>query len=329
MKKLLLLTFASILFISAQAQTECIEIFISEYVEGWSNNKAIEIYNPTNSPIDLINYRLDRFSNGNTSASDNQQLNLGGVIEPYSTYVIVIDKRDPLGEGQEAPVWDELQAKADTFLCANYNENNVMYFNGNDAMVLRNISGGGNGFVVDVVGRPGEDPALPDGSEGWNDVPPDFTYVSNGVISWTKDHSLIRKADVVIGDLTPTGIFNVSLEWDSIPPVYINDEGFLEGNWGTLGSHECLCNPTSVYELQSFDFLLFPNPSGSTEIVEIVSQKPIDRYEIMDITGKLIESKPMSNENTFQIALGSYSTGLYIIKAYSGNTYSTRKLIIR
>ena len=32
---------------------DCSELFISEYAEGWSNNKAIEIYNPTGADIDL------------------------------------------------------------------------------------------------------------------------------------------------------------------------------------------------------------------------------------------------------------------------------------
>ena len=43
---------------------DCSELFISEYVEGSGNNKAIEVYNPTGSSINLANYRLIRFSNG-------------------------------------------------------------------------------------------------------------------------------------------------------------------------------------------------------------------------------------------------------------------------
>ena len=36
----------------ANAQ-DCTELFISEYVEGSHNNKALEIYNPTDTDIDL------------------------------------------------------------------------------------------------------------------------------------------------------------------------------------------------------------------------------------------------------------------------------------
>ena len=37
---------------------------ISEYVEGSSNNKAIELYNGTLGPIDLANYKLCLYANG-------------------------------------------------------------------------------------------------------------------------------------------------------------------------------------------------------------------------------------------------------------------------
>ena len=38
------------------AWSQCDELFISEYVEGSRNNKALEIYNPTGSTIDLSQY---------------------------------------------------------------------------------------------------------------------------------------------------------------------------------------------------------------------------------------------------------------------------------
>ena len=41
------------------------ELLISEYVEGSSNNKALEIYNPTEAAVDLSQYRLRQYSNGN------------------------------------------------------------------------------------------------------------------------------------------------------------------------------------------------------------------------------------------------------------------------
>ena len=43
---------------------QCNELFISEYVEGTRNNKALEIYNPGTTTIDLSNYRVTRWQNG-------------------------------------------------------------------------------------------------------------------------------------------------------------------------------------------------------------------------------------------------------------------------
>ena len=48
MKKILL--FLSVFYsLNIEAQVfDCSELFFSEYVEGYSQNKALEIYNPTN-----------------------------------------------------------------------------------------------------------------------------------------------------------------------------------------------------------------------------------------------------------------------------------------
>ena len=140
MKKLLLSVFALTAFISINAQN-CGDIFISEYVEGTSNNKALGIYNPTIYPINLNgNYRLIRYNNGTSAASgeanSQAQINLGNhVLAPGEEWVIVIkliDASQPC-PGQTCAVDAALQAVADTFLCPDYNVSYSMYFNGNDA----------------------------------------------------------------------------------------------------------------------------------------------------------------------------------------------------
>jgi len=52
MKKALLSVLVMAISFAIQAQN-CQDVFISEYLEGTYNNKAIELYNPTASPIDL------------------------------------------------------------------------------------------------------------------------------------------------------------------------------------------------------------------------------------------------------------------------------------
>ena len=140
MKSLYSLVLTAFVLTSVTAMAQCEELFMSEYIEGWSNNKAIEIYNPTDAAVDLSDYRLERYSNGATAAQDNQKVELSGTLAANSVVVVVLDKQDVDGTGFEAPVWDELAEAADLWVCPVYEENNAMYFNGNDAMVLRKIS---------------------------------------------------------------------------------------------------------------------------------------------------------------------------------------------
>ena len=87
MKKLLLSVFAFASIINASAQ--CNELFISEYVEGDGNDKAIEIYNPTNSPINLSGYTIARYSNGASTSTAGGVTNLSGTIAAHATFVLV------------------------------------------------------------------------------------------------------------------------------------------------------------------------------------------------------------------------------------------------
>ncbi len=87
------------------------ELIISEYVEGWSNNKALELYNPTEYIVDLSEFRLIRYSNGvDVPPADNVWTVAlpEFFLEAYSTYVIVVDLRDPNGTEYDAPVWLQL-----------------------------------------------------------------------------------------------------------------------------------------------------------------------------------------------------------------------------
>jgi len=304
----------------------CVELFISEYVEGWGNNKAIELYNPTSEAKDLSNYRLDRYSNGSPNAADNQKLTLGGTIEPFSTFVVVIDKRDPEGEGNEQPVWLDLQAKADTFCSPVYGENNVMYFNGNDAIVLRNMSSGSNGFIIDVIGRAGEDPqGSSEFVEGWNDV---FPFVwQEGIESWTKDKSLVKKFEVEIGDLDPFDLFDPSAQYDSIPEVTLNGEGVLVGNWETLGWHDCACFPLSTQEEPEVEASIFPNPLNTNQELQVRSEIFMTSLSVFDITGKVVHSASVPNVQTFNLSLTALEKGIYLINGTDGTRSFTRKVV--
>lgn len=109
------------------------DLFISEYGEGGSNNKWIEIYNPTNGTIDLSNYSLKLYTNGSGTASN--PLSLSGTLASKSTYVVYNSAAvtDISSKGQIAA--------------------SVTYFNGDDAVTLEK-----NGEIVDIIGMVGTDP---------------------------------------------------------------------------------------------------------------------------------------------------------------------------
>ena len=105
------------IFWLVMGQSNCSELFISEYVEGWSNNKALEIYNPTNQAIDLSGYFVVRYSNGASTATVANAIQLNGMVAAHDVYVAVLEQLDTAGTGQNAPVWDSLQVRADGFYC--------------------------------------------------------------------------------------------------------------------------------------------------------------------------------------------------------------------
>jgi hypothetical protein len=94
---------------SQNPPANCSELFISEYSQGQYNNRALEIYNPTNREIDLSTYSIGRNDNGTTSVPFTT-FPTGAKILPYKTYVVICDKRDTTqystGNGQEYPIFD-------------------------------------------------------------------------------------------------------------------------------------------------------------------------------------------------------------------------------
>jgi hypothetical protein len=300
MKKILLYTLTVLTGLSAAAQG-CNELFISEYIEGWSNNKALEIFNPTDNAIDLSGYSLERYSNGSTTAAANQKIDLIGMLQPHSVIVVVIEKLDPDGIDQESPVWEELQNLADLFLCPVYDDNNTMYFNGNDAMVLRKTEGNA---VVDVFGKIGQDPGNPSDGGGWNNVAPDFTNALNQEEAWSTDHTLIRKASIMGGDVNPVDAFDVSVGWDSLPA----------NTFTNLGMHTSDCGSTNVRELNFSKLSVFPNPSADG-IFTLEGATSISGYQVFTAdANEAIREVQLSVQGKFEVNLGDLPSGIYILR---------------
>ena len=321
MKNISSLIISSILTCGLFAQN-CTELFISEYVEGSYNNKAIELYNPTNEALDLSKYSLSRWSNGSTTPLNTI---LSGTIEANDAFVVGLDKRDPDGEGYETPLWngwyvftdsisglldsvytpeDDLMSRVDLFICPNY-EDGTMYFNGNDAVTLETSSGD----IIDVFGKIGEDPG-----EAWGDE--NDTY-------WTKDQTLVRKASVTGGflyDPTQPYSFDPTLEWDSLP----------KNTFTELGQHTCNCSDDmSITESESV-ITLYPNPNSSG-LLNIESTSPIKELNIFNLIGQNVFSKNCQALILKEsIEIDPSLNGVYFISIkLKNNTHSLKKLILK
>ena len=105
------------------------ELFISEYLEGSSNNKYIEIFNPSSATVDLTNYSLLIYANGNTSPSST--IALTGSLAKYQTYLV--------GNTSGTLKTPDLASGALTF-------------NGDDAVTLLNETTSTNVDVVGIIG---------------------------------------------------------------------------------------------------------------------------------------------------------------------------------
>ncbi|KAA3642724.1 MAG: hypothetical protein DWQ07_19540 [Chloroflexi bacterium] len=177
---------------SALAATS--DLLFSEYIEGSSFNKALEIYNGTGASVDLSQYTLELYSNG--SATPSQSTALSGSLADGDVYVIS-------------------HASADAAILAEADATNssVVNFNGDDAVVLRNAGG-----VVDSIGQVGFDP----GSQ-WG----------TGNAS-TQDNTIRRMADVCSGDTDPSNAYDPGPEWDGFANNDFSGIGAHTANCGVV-----------------------------------------------------------------------------------------------
>jgi hypothetical protein len=112
----------------------CSELYFSEYLEGSSNNKALEIYNPTNAAINLSTYSVKAYNNGGLTISNSLQLP-NKTIAAHDVYVIA-----------------NSQAVA-AILGVSDTTSTVTFFNGDDAVVLFKGTD-----TLDIIGKVGNDP---------------------------------------------------------------------------------------------------------------------------------------------------------------------------
>ena len=296
----------SVLFAMSVNAQDCSELFFSEYIEGIGNNNAIEIYNPTNTTIDLSAYLINQYK-----GSDNGVLSdswpLSGSIAAGEAIAV--------GNGQTDSVWVStywsLPVDPVFYAACGIHGSGIyptpFYFNGDDALTLEKS----NGTVVDIFGKVGEDPGMAwtdDASAGYTDA--------NGGTWWTKRQTLVRKAYVMQGITANPILFNPTLEYDSLP----------DGTYSEMGSHDCDCNnTTSLNENESISYVMYPNPAVKGGVVSINSNSIIQTIRVTNILGGKVMSL-----NTKFISTSDLSKGTYIISIeFMDGRLEENKLIVK
>jgi hypothetical protein len=285
---------------------QCTELFISEYCEGTGNNKGLEFFNPTGSPIDLGPYVLQRWSNGELGMTD--ETNLIGTIPAYGTWVLVNGQTEDvdLGGGATSPLCDPAMQNLADQLDNPYPA--PTYMNGDDALVL--IKNGN--VVVDIFGKPGEDP----GAAWTNDSENGFVDIGDGATWLTSNHTLRRKFEVTGGVTLPPVAFDTFLQWDTL----------LVNTWDNLGMHACACggNEVDVLAIRP-DATIYPNPSANGTF-EVTANLPVERITVHTATGQLIHDEPINRAARVVVEVPGISAGAYIVNIHmaGGATFAHR-----
>lgn len=188
----------------------CSQLFISEYVEASSNNKFIEIYNPTSSDIVLRSssgvyyYKLGLYYDGalTSSPTNDFRFSNGATVPANGVYIV--------------------KHTSATIYSGGIADGTRLNFNGNDALALEKFitpasATSAASQIVDVIGRIGENPGT--------------AWVSG--TNSTLDRTLVRHPSVTKGVTSnpASGFPTLATEWISYP----TDESHF------LGSHVSTC----------------------------------------------------------------------------------------
>ncbi|GEL78434.1 thermonuclease family protein [Tenuibacillus multivorans] len=187
------------------------DLIISEYIEGSSYNKAIELYNGTGETIDLADYSIVSFTNGASQEPGDgyaNELDLEGELDPGETSVMAHSDADQA-------ILDHADVSGNSFV---YN------FNGDDAIVLFKHYNPDTrqGDVIDSIGKVGEDPG-----NYWGDQD-----------NKTQDMTLVRDFSVTTGDRDVNDDYDPSLEWIA----------FYKDTFDYIGSHDEVEPPSDDVE---------------------------------------------------------------------------------
>ena len=187
-------------------------LYFSEFAEGSSNNKYFEVYNPTSDTVYLSDYAYPSVSNAPSTVGVYEYWNdfdAGAFIAPGDVYVVAHPSADPiiLAEADETHPY-----------LSNGDDGYGLVYGSNPGSPVDPVTGGY--VVLDFIGDWNGDPG-----SGWTVA---------GVANATKDHTLVRKCDVVQGNIDwmlSAGTTSSDSEWEVYP----------QNDWTYLGYHTSPC----------------------------------------------------------------------------------------
>jgi hypothetical protein len=182
-------------------------LFFSEYIEGSSNNKALEIFNPSQDTVFLADYRIAQSNNGGGWQYYHPFPN-GASIAPGDVWVIITSQT-------LTSLFDPANADEVLAFVSNIPTGNVTHHNGDDARGIVRISGNDT-LLLDVIGIPTNDPGT--------------AWPVAGVSNATAEKTLIRKTGIYYGNTNweaSAGTTTENSEWIILP----------QNTFTYLGSH--------------------------------------------------------------------------------------------
>ncbi len=287
------------------------DLIISEYVEGGSFNKAIEIYNGTGSSVDLSTYALELYSNG--SATVSQSVVLSGTLADGDVYVV--------SHGSAVP---EVLAVTDLV------SSTVANFNGDDAVVLQGSAG-----IVDSFGQTGFDPGTEWIGGGLNDTLVRQPSVCQGDTNSTDAFDASLEWDVHPQDtFTFLGSHTANCDGGGNAPVVavcdsplITDQG-VEASAslsasdvdGTVVDISASVDPVPSTGSITIANLVAAGSPGGTATADLVADAsvPVGTYTVT-VTASNDDLEPQS-DGCVQIVTVEGDVDLTLISAVQGNT---------
>lgn len=225
----------------SQAAAAPSELFLSEYVEGSSSNKALEVFNGTGASVTLAGrYDIQIFANG--SPTPTATIALTGTVADGDVFVLA-----------------RSSAVAAILAAADQTTTNFL-FNGDDAVALRR-----DGTIVDVIGQIGVDPGVE-----WR----------SGDTS-TLDRTLTRKPTIRSGDTNGADGFDPAVEWDGSPidtfgglgaHSLSSSGGGTGGGTGGAGTVDAVADSATVLEDEASTIDVLVNDAGSALSVAGVAE---------------------------------------------------------